>query len=116
MVNELCLSETLLEAVKEVFETMAFMSVEKASDDCQNDCGMSRSLAALWPTAARVLMMIPGSNSNPFSAKSLRNGSNLSRTQPVCFAATRATVISVSLIFVPAVLRRVKISDTSSNS
>ena len=35
MVNELCLSETLLEAVKEVFETMAFMSVEKASDDCQ---------------------------------------------------------------------------------
>jgi len=32
MVNELCLNETLIEAVKEVFETMAFMSVEKADD------------------------------------------------------------------------------------
>ena len=32
MVNELCLNEALIEAVKEVFETMAFMSVEKADD------------------------------------------------------------------------------------
>lgn len=29
MVNELCLNETLVEAVKEVFETMIFMDVEK---------------------------------------------------------------------------------------
>jgi len=35
MVSELCLGETLVEAVKEVFETMAFMSVEKASSDDQ---------------------------------------------------------------------------------
>jgi len=32
MINELCLNETLIEAVKEVFETMVFMSVEKADD------------------------------------------------------------------------------------
>lgn len=33
MINEMCLTETLLESVKEVFETMIFMSVEKAPDD-----------------------------------------------------------------------------------
>lgn len=32
MVNEICLNEALIEAVKEVFETMVFMSVEKADD------------------------------------------------------------------------------------
>lgn len=35
MVNEICLNETLIEAVKQVFETMVFMSVEKADDDQQ---------------------------------------------------------------------------------
>ena len=35
MVNELCLNEVLIEAVKEVFETMIFMDVEKVSDDNQ---------------------------------------------------------------------------------
>lgn len=33
MVGELCLGELLIEAVKDIFETMIFMSVEKASDD-----------------------------------------------------------------------------------
>ena len=35
MINELCLDEVLTEAVKEVFETMIFMDVEKAPDDSQ---------------------------------------------------------------------------------
>ncbi len=32
MIDQVCISDTLLDAVKEVFETMIFMMVEKASD------------------------------------------------------------------------------------
>lgn len=32
MIEQICVTETLLEAAKEVFETMIFMSIEKASD------------------------------------------------------------------------------------
>ncbi len=36
MVEEMCLTEALLEGAKEIFETMIFMSMEECSDDDRN--------------------------------------------------------------------------------
>lgn len=39
MIEEICLTETLLDAAKEVFETMIFMNIEKASDQASKADG-----------------------------------------------------------------------------
>ncbi len=41
MINEICFSDIILESATEIFETMAFMSVEKASEPKQNIDGDS---------------------------------------------------------------------------